>query len=197
MASGPIANAQNQTAPATRAPRRQGPLFRFSLRALLLLVLVSAIACGWVTNRMAQKRREEAAIQAFGQKVYVSWNWEAVRTGPNSSVSRPSGPEWLRKILGQNFFNEIDGLSLHEVTDSDDLKELVRVQECPIFIHSRSSQLRGGCGNVPEATGPEISDAGLAYVAAVVDLKELTIGSKNITDAGLRHLCRLESTERN
>ncbi len=187
MASEPVASALEQKNPMTGTPRRQGRLFRFSLRALLFLMLVSAIACGCVTNRLGQKRREEAAIKSFGEKVDATMDYKEVSTVPGASHTEPSGPDWLRKVLGQTFFNNIESLRFSQVID-DDLKGLAGLEHVPrIYIDGNRANF-GWCGSVPELTGPEISDAGLAYVGRMTHLRELRIGSANVTDVGLAQL---------
>ena len=65
--------------------------FQFSIRSLLVLVVVVAIPCSWLAVEMRAAKREQeiaAAIERLDGE--VGW-------------SEPSVPAWLRKLLGNDF----------------------------------------------------------------------------------------------
>src|SRR4029077_18430243 len=77
-------------------PRRRW--FRFSLRSLMLLVVLIAVPIGLKTNQVRNQRLVVAEIESLGG--HVMWAYEPSR-------SEPPGPNWLRRLLGDDFFAEI------------------------------------------------------------------------------------------
>ena len=49
---------------------------RFSLRSLMLLVLILAVFLGWRANKARQQRRVVAAVEAYGG--WVHYDYESV-----------------------------------------------------------------------------------------------------------------------
>jgi internalin A len=187
------AGASPAAAPIPQTPRHKFRLLRFSLRTLLVLTLVIAIACGWVGNRLARKRREATVIEGLSSRADVRLDYREVPVGGSAISFEPSGPEWLRKLLGENFFNEVVEIDFHDATD-DDLKalsEFKHLAKLSIF----TQLIRGWSSDDPvertRATGPEITDAGLEYVGKLTGLQNLDLTSTLVTDAGLRHLSGL------
>ncbi len=151
------------------------PRLQFSLRSLLIFALICAVVCATLGRKIARKREERAVAERFatvgGQVDYDS----------DTKDSRPEGPEWLRRILGDNFFNEIVEvfLSQSKVTDGD-LKALRHLPQLQRLY----------------ATETAIGDAGLENLSGLVELRELALDKTQVTDAGLanlRGLTRLES----
>lgn len=67
MANPVAASSPKEALPSKWSARGMRRWLRFSLRAMLLVVLLSAVACTW--RRAAwRKRQEEAAIKSFGGK---------------------------------------------------------------------------------------------------------------------------------
>ncbi len=64
--------------------------FQYSLRTLLILVTLFAIPCSWLAVKRHQAQREREAAAAF-EKLGGSVAW-----------SNPSGPVWLRKLIGDD-----------------------------------------------------------------------------------------------
>jgi hypothetical protein len=74
----------------------------FSVKTLLLLVLVSSVAFAWMGMRLQKARRQReavATIEQLGGQVryeYQEDKWD-----------QPSGPEWLRDLLGRHVFDRV------------------------------------------------------------------------------------------
>ena len=160
--------------------------FQYSLRTLLVVVTLFAVPCSWLAVKRQQARREREAAAAF-QTLGGEVKW-----------SQPSGPEWLRKQIGDDLFTHVDflGLGGTEVTDEglERLKWLSQLQGLNLgqtdvtdagLEHLKGlSQLRVlgllGCRN--------ITDAGLESLKGLSQLQTLGLRETNITDAGLEHL---------
>ena len=70
--------------------------FQFSIRSLLVLTVAVAIPCSWLGVSIREARRElEAAKELKHSGGYFEW-------------SKPSGPGWLRNLLGDGFFQYVE-----------------------------------------------------------------------------------------
>jgi hypothetical protein len=66
---------------------------RFSLRGLIVVVLVIGSGLGWTINRAKAQRDAVAVIERVGGSVKYQWDW--MDEGPNSSGK----PRWARRLL--------------------------------------------------------------------------------------------------
>jgi internalin A len=87
--------------PARNSCRRYA---RFSVRGLIVLVLVIAVVLGWVVHRAQVQRDAVAAIRKAGGSIQYDWQYkdgQAVRSG------RPRGPMWMADRLGADYFDTV------------------------------------------------------------------------------------------
>lgn len=143
---------------------------QFSLASLLLVTTVLAVCLGiWVDGA----RRQQRVIQLIEERGgSFGYSYEM-----KSGAGKPAlpGPAWLRDRLGIDYFDHVQGVWLEgeSVTDADlaaladDLPRLTRLD----IEHAAN-----------------VTDAGLAHLAALHDLDGLTLDCPQITDAGLAHL---------
>ena len=146
------------TGMTTPKPKRRW--FQYSLRTLLVVVTLCAIFCSWLAVKLQQAKREReaaAAITELGGE--VRW-W-----------SRPSRPEWLRKLLGGDLFMRVEEVQVSGDTDQDwqNLKAL--------------SQLR-----VLYLDGTNITDKRLENLRGLSQLQILGLSQTNISDNGLESI---------
>ena len=86
--------------------------FQFSLRTLLVAMLLLAVWLAVTTNRVRDQRRAVAALMDLGWSVQYDWE--------RRSTSEPHGPKWLRRIIGDDYFQKVvhvyfwDGRELDE-----------------------------------------------------------------------------------
>lgn len=77
--------------------------FQYSLRSSLILLTALAVWLGVVVNRAREQREVVKAIEATGGFVLYDWQFDA----PSPS-GQPSGPVWLQRFIGKEFFQEIE-----------------------------------------------------------------------------------------
>ena len=143
----------NPLVTTTSKPRRRW--FQYSLRTLLVLMLLVCIGTGWIAMKLQQVRRERAAVAAIERLGGEVGTW-----------SRPNA--WLRKLLGDNFFVHPVYVAFENDASMEYLHELPQLER----LHA----------------GSQVTDAGLAHLKHVPQLRHLYIAGSQITDAGLEHL---------
>jgi hypothetical protein len=151
--------------------------FQFSIRTLLALTVAVALPCSWLGTAIKQAQQQRAAVDTIEQphgKIYYDWQVDA--TLNCLSTAEAPGPEWLRTLLGVDFFSAVvcvwcDNI---EVTDAglDQLAGMTHLQ----FLW---------------LDGIHVTDAGLAHLEELSQLQELWLDCAEVTDSELRHLACL------
>jgi hypothetical protein len=84
---------------------------QYSLRSLLLFVTLVAFGCSWFAVKMGQAKRQRQAVKAFKKAGgLVGYDYAAYRCGSSGIVYSggiPHDPEWLIKLLGNDFFHNV------------------------------------------------------------------------------------------
>jgi hypothetical protein len=154
--------------------------FHYSLRTLLLFVAIASAGFGWLGMKVRAKQREREAVKAIDNSAgYFAYGYQ-LDAGRNRVAPVPPGPAWLRKLVGDDFFADVEviGCGHRQLSDKDlsHLRVLPGVKELEL----------GGC---------ELTDAGLAQIEGLSRLKNLWLYHTLITDTGLVHLEGLTSLE--
>jgi hypothetical protein len=148
-------------------PKRKRRWLQFRLRSLLIFAAICSIASAWVGQKIEQKREEREAVEAIrALRGHVWYDYDYHNVGP-------SGPAWLRRLLGDNYFSEVDAVvfNIFGVSDAD----LVHLKGLP--------QL-----HVLDLSGTQVTDDGLLYVNGLITLQHLDLSNTRITDAGIVNL---------
>jgi hypothetical protein len=153
--------------------------FQYSLRTLLLLVAVVAILCSWLATETQQARNQSEAVKAIRRL-----GGEVVRdcdTHDYSLTSTPPEPEWLRELLGGDFFENVVIVYINapQATDADleHVRGLTHLQ-CLYVVRM------------------QVTDAGLKYLEELRELQELHLDNAQVTDLGLEYLKGATQLER-
>jgi hypothetical protein len=149
-------------------PKPKRRWLQFSLRSLLIFTLICAIACAWLAHRMERKRREREAVEAIVKlRGLVLYDFQMVKGGA------PPGPDWLRSLLGENFFSDVTMAGMYgtNLTDTD----MANVEAWPRL---RDLNL----------VATRITDAGLVHLKGLTELRSLSLAVTNVSDAGLENL---------
>ena len=77
---------------------------RFSLRAMILVILVIGIWLGWQVNRAREQREAVAAVRRYGGEVHYEHEFF---DGKLKSGRNGWGPRWLRQLVGEEFFRQV------------------------------------------------------------------------------------------
>jgi internalin A len=193
-------------------PRRSW--FRFSIRAMMLLVLAAAVVQGWQVNKARKQRAAVAAIQRSGGWAHYDYEFKNGKLTPGQS---PWAPLWLRKMVGDELFQNVRQVSLvydnstgkrfdnRNVDACDDLlKQIARLPGLRELLLKESQATDEGLRQIGKMTGLEelyiwdaraVTDAGVAHLKGLKNLKIIHINGSRITDESLALLSSLPSME--
>ncbi len=169
--------------------------FQFSLRSLLVLVMVVAIPCSWLATEMKAARRQKETVKGIA----VAHDWETDADGDPLPNAQPADPMLLREVFGNEFFDEVVAASIRDDAQMERVKGLSRllaimsetqVTDAGLQHLEGLSQLR-----VLNLVNSKIADEGLQHLERLSQLKELHLSGPEITNVGLQHLeglCRLQ-----
>ena len=90
----------DQAKPVSRPWRR---FLRFSVRGMIVVVLVIGGWLGWIVRSARIQREAVMAIENAGGA--VSYDWD--RISGNIPAGRPWAPEWLVNLIGVDFFGHV------------------------------------------------------------------------------------------
>jgi internalin A len=123
------------------------------------------------------------------------------RLNRRDAFESPWQPEWLQRLIGAEYFQDVTNVDLRgdQVTDDGlaSIADLVYVRK--LFLSHAPKCTDAGLVHLRGLKSLEsvslietgMTDAGLVHLASVPHLRELFIGSKNITGAGLAFLAPL------
>ncbi len=157
-----------QAKPVSRPWRR---FLRFSVRGMIVLVLVIGGWLGWIVRSARIQREAVAAIENAGGRVAYDWEWS---NGNHFPGGKPWGPGWLVDLIGLDYFGHVTLVVINfspkvSVATTEQIGRLTRLE----------------CLNL---TGSSAGDAELAHVQALTNLRFLLLGDTQVTDSGLVHL---------
>ncbi len=199
---------------ATISGRR---FLRFSLRGLIVLVLVIGGGVGFVVHSARVQRQAVVAIEHAGGSVYYDWTWNDDRF---ISPGKPWAPQRLIDLIGIDYFGHVTSVSLrnpdettlahigrltrlqqfrfnHSPDNKASLKHLKGLRELTelysgdaMFTDSDLNNLKGmtKLTKLTILEGRAITDAGLANLEGLTKLTELRLPRTQVTDTGLAHL---------
>lgn len=205
-------------------PVKRRRVFAFSLRSFLLLLTVFCIWLGIQVDRVRKQRVAIAAIEEIGGGVWYDYQYDEF--GKVRLMAKPPAPEWLRQIIGDDFFVSVVGVTFADTrfretpaTDAH-LEHVIQFRELQWLIASGTRVTDIGMKHLKGLTrlellylnGTGITDVGLLHLAQLTELQELHVGSgklhsvtlnntvtlngTQVTDAGLKYLKTLKKLKR-
>jgi hypothetical protein len=185
---------------------------RISLRATMLAIVVLGLWLGWQVNRARRQREAVAAIQRYGGWVHYDYEFVNGTLTPGRS---PRAPGWLRRLLGDEFFQEVRQVSLvyddstgkrfdnRNVRACDEILALAsRLPGLEILLLKETQATDKGLRHIGKMTGLEelfiwdatsVTDAGVGHLRSLQNLKKVHISKSKLTDRGLALLGGLPS----
>jgi len=157
--------------------------YQFSLRTLLLFVLVVGMALGWLGSKVRTIRTELHAVAEIqrmgGRSIYglSGFSGDGVISNFATRLKRPNAfDSWLRGLLGAGPYGVTNGVWLNDtkITDAD-LAIVKSLPDLELLILDNTN----------------ITDNGLVHLASRRKLQTSTMRNTRVTDAGLKHLVGL------
>ena len=186
------------TQPSEKRPWYRRLVFRISLRALFVLVLLIGCLLGWVRSISRTQREIVAAVEKAGGSVVYD-----LKSNTLGNVASQYCPGWLVKLLGDDFFWNVTTISDGggKGLDDETLEKIGQLKslEC-LWLASTQLSDRGlshlirlkdfktFCFN-----GSDLSGKGLANLSKMTQLEMLEIHGGRFSDDDLRVLSSLES----
>jgi hypothetical protein len=185
--------------PVSRPWRR---FLRFSVRGLIVLVLVIGAGLGWIVRQAHVQRDAVAAIKKAAGRAYYDINpSNEVRYWNKLSVSR----RLIGEYIGIDFVFHVKFVDVHVIPENNDAARQQAIGRLGDLTQLEQVNLSGKSvtdGDLARVAGMKhlkvlmlqnsgISDAGVTHLRALTSLQELYITNTDIGDDGLNHLRRL------
>ncbi len=178
----------DQAKPVSRPGRR---FLRFSVRGLIVVVLVIGAGLGWVVHQAQVQRDAVVAIKCAGGSVMYDWEWSNGKPIPGAKSPAPGR---LIDLIGADYFGHVNLVILTTPSATDatlaHVGRLTRLQE--LYVSSPSVSDAGlehltGLTNLSilSLSGTPVSNGGLAKLMGLIKLFHLNLSDTPITDAGL------------
>ena len=153
--------------------------YQFSLRSLCLVMLLACIGMSWVGFKIQSARRQREAVEAIERSGgVVMYDYQKNSAGHLIKGAQPSHPQWLRRLLGDDFFASVVGAGLNrsifsasQATDAD-LEHLKRFSQLQVLALDRT----------------QVTDAGLEHLKGLTQLQRLSLDRTQVTDEGVKKL---------
>jgi len=141
--------------------------FQYSLRTLLVLVLVVSLPCSWLAVKIRQKEKERQAVEEIenlGGIVFYDYQYQGTEA---------PGPAWMRKLLGDDFFSDVVSVDLVDCKVTDDG-----------FQHLEGSTNLWSL----HLSGTQLTDEGLQHLTGLTNLQYLLLADTQTTPEGIKKL---------
>lgn len=188
------------------ANSRKRRRLRVSLRALMLAVLVAGVWMGRQVNRARQQREAVAAVSKCEGRVFYDWQFADGKLEP---ATEPPAPLWLRRLVGDEYFQEVDQVNFtcHDrVLDAQEVLARLTSQTGIRRLYFQGTPATDeGLRSIAHLSRLEeliledsslLSDDGLDHLTSLRNLTFLCVSGPRLTDAGLSHLAKLPNLER-
>jgi hypothetical protein len=147
---------------------------RFSVRGLMVLVLIVGGGLGWILYRARVQREAVAAIKRVGGATAYSWEWSNGRP----VIPRPKHPwsDWARRVLGPDFVDTVTYVRLYDAQcDDESLRAACRLPWLEELIVVNTS----------------VTDAAAEDLRQLKSLRSLDLRLNRITSRPLRHIAEM------
>ncbi len=149
----------------TTRPNRRW--LQFSLRTFLIVLTLLAMGLGYVSFRAREQREAVARINELGGHIQYDY-----QRGSNPKPSPPGWP-WLRRLVGDEYFQDVAFVNLGNTKVSDaDLRLISKLRRTKILT----------------LDGTNISDEGLASIRGMSELQSLGLMKTKVTTEGIRRM---------
>lgn len=165
-----------QHAKPKEEPRRKRRWLRYSLRTFLLLLTVFSVWLGLLVNRVHKQKGAVDWVKEMGGTVSYDFQWDPEQLFPMHPDTKPPGPDWLRELIGVDYFANVVLVNLTDTHVSD----ITPLQDLP---HLQSLSLRGSpvseikpLSDLTELDWVDLSDTTVSDLGPLVGMKITMLG---------------------
>jgi hypothetical protein len=168
---------------------------RFSVRGMIVLVLVVGGWLGWIVRKAHVQRQAVWAIERAGGEVFYDWQFS---NGEFDVEGKTWASRYLVDFFGVDYFGHVIAVDLVSSSAPTDeaLAAVGRLSHLQNFGFYGAAPSNAGLRHLKGLTkltsldfsGSHLSDVGLAHLRGLTALTYLDLGGSHITDAGLIHL---------
>ncbi len=99
---------------------------------MMVLILAAACGLGWVVSQTREQWLAVRAIVTRGDIVEYDYKYDSARNRrlPNGT---PWRPVWLQKVLGDDYFHNVVGVSLDDVATDADLVHVAQLRHVKLL----------------------------------------------------------------
>ena len=105
------------SSPSDRVSRPWQRFLRFSVRGLILIVIVLGAGLGWIVRQAHIQRDAVAAIKKAGGTVSYDWKW---KDGNSIRGGKPWARRWLVDLIGTDYFGHVAAVDFLEASTATD-----------------------------------------------------------------------------
>ena len=149
---------------------------RAGLRAAIGVLLVLGMLAGWAAMGIQKAGRQAdavAVLRAAGASVYFDYQWKDGQPVPHGT---PPEAAWLRRLLGDDFFDRAVAVDLRQTSDPDALAHHLLL--LPYLTHINAADTR-------------LTDVSLSFWRRMPGLTSIDLSGTQITAAGIQPLRRM------
>jgi len=150
---------------------------RFSVRGLIVLVLVTGVWLGWIVRSARIQREAVAAITNAGAEVEYDLEWSNGKFIPSG---KPWAPGWLADLIGVDYFGHVTNV-VYDVVPS----EAAKLPSAEVGLLTRRER--------PRFSADDLVAASLSDLHSLANLGELDLSYRDLTDTDLANLKGLTS----
>lgn len=174
--------------------------FTLSLWVLMLVVLVVGGGIGWKVNRAHDQDRAVEAIRFVNGNVLYDYQSSFDRRKEfqpgRKTRSEPSAPTWLRKLVGDEYFQEVTSVTLREPATGPViavLEKLDHLERLSLPLNSKKGAdlpwlARLTTLRAVNLSGGGVTDETLRILSGLPRLEEVGLSKVTVTDSGLSYL---------
>jgi hypothetical protein len=175
------------------SPKTWRHLLRFSLRGLMIVVLVVGGGLGWIVHRAQVQHDSVAEIREAGGIVLYEWQF---KNGLPTGNGTPRASSWLEKRIGVDYFQNVTYVELPSSGSDRELVAIGHLYRLETLTLDGASVSDLGLSHLTGLTGlrslslahTHVTDAGMVTLQSFRSLEDLDLSMTKITDAGLIHL---------
>ena len=168
--------------------------FQFSIRSLLVLVVVVALPCSWLSTEMSMARKQKATVTEIRRLNGRVWYESNVSETYFEALSRhPRNPRWMEDLVGIDLLENVLDARVETDAGFEDLRGLKHLGCLDLANTKITGQGLEGLKYVPQLkvlflNNTAVDDSGLEHIAVLHQLQRLYLTGTQVTDEGVAKL---------